>query len=316
MKWLPLTFDGHGGWESFIQVPEAIHGFGDVISVLDQMVSLEPDKMLRLEQEVGRMSKPIALMYLLGLIASDGCFTNKKELSTQITLTAGEKYDFAESLGCAFFYCLGKLGIEDRSHSLRESDHPTHLWSSAKTPFLNWMRRSLLGLKTDEPKSSVPLDADWILKAPFSWRVAFLQGLADGDGWASIRKQYTGIATKVNFELIHALFSSVGIDSKIYKNRVQVHKKEAIGKSECLPLFRYATERQDNLSTTVDMLSSMEISQMSQFEKEKALEFYKNGMSTGEIVENLWKEYGIARRPQAITELIKRTKKPQCDRCN
>jgi hypothetical protein len=74
-----------------------------------------------------------------------------------------------------------------------------------------WARRTLLGLEASASKTWNPIQADWILNAAEDWRIAFIQALSDGDGFASIRNYCTGIATIVNQEFFLHLLESLGI---------------------------------------------------------------------------------------------------------
>jgi len=215
---------------------------------------------------------------------------------------------FCDELGSAFCYSLGRLGIEgwwDRDEEIPTGE--MRKWMSAKSPLFVWMRQTLLGLKTSSTKSKVALEANWILDTPYDWRVAFLQGLADGDGWASIKRQHAGIATKPNQGFVQRLFTSLGIDTKTYPKRVQIDKKKALKAAQQLFLFRHARERQERLADLVDMLDAMKICHMTEREKELILDLHDQGLGTGEIVETLWKEHQVARRPGAITALLERT---------
>ena len=63
-----------------------------------------------------------------------------------------------------------------------------------------------------------------ILKMPRSMRVVFIQGLADGDGYASIRAFNAGIATNTNMQFVRKLLTSVGIRSTTSMSRFSSSK--------------------------------------------------------------------------------------------
>jgi len=308
MKWLPRIHTERKKWDDFIEVPLVVTSSKDILGVLNQIPSLNTLEIKTYEQQFGEMPKHLALMYLLGIIVSDGHFGTKMMISTRVLLSASKTYSFCDELGSAFCYALGKLGIEgwwDRDEVIPTGE--MRKWMSAKSPLFVWMRQTLLGFKTSSTKSTIALEADWILDTPYDWRVAFLQGLADGDGWASIKNQYAGIATKVNQDFVQRLFTSLGIEANNYSGMVQIHKKKALEAVQQLSLFRHARERQERLADLVDMLDSMKICHMTEREKELILDLHDQGLGTGEIVETLWKEHQVARRPGAIRALLKRT---------
>ncbi|MDF1539449.1 MAG: hypothetical protein P1Q69_11165 [Candidatus Thorarchaeota archaeon] len=314
MKWLPLDYDNTGKSKRFIQVPEKITSELDIVNVLSQLTSLKSPKVSEYEKRFDKMSKAIALMYLLGLFVADGWFGTKSQPTTSTFLSAATKYDFCNDLGDAFCYTLGLLGIPAKW----DRDEPTdsgfqRRWISGSSMLLNWIRRCLLGMTSKKTKSKIPLSADWLFFMPREWRLALLQGLADGDGWASIQNQYIGIATAVNQAFMKKLFSSLGIGSRTYSKRVQSDKKEDIKKARKLPMFKHAFTRQDNLRALDKMLDSMKGNRMSESEKAIIIKLHKRGFRVGKIVEILWRKYIIARRPDAVRAYIRRHEKQEKD---
>ena len=69
-----------------------------------------------------------------------------------------------------------------------------------------------------------------VLSLPPHFQIAFLQGIADGDGWTSIRTLEAGISTTTNQTLIDKIMTNLGIESKIYGNDVRIIKKKALEK--------------------------------------------------------------------------------------
>jgi intein/homing endonuclease len=61
-----------------------------------------------------------------------------------------------------------------------------------------WVKNVLLRLDAGTVKKEEPIHAEWILQMPREWQVAFVQGLADGDGSASVKSFYVRIATVPN----------------------------------------------------------------------------------------------------------------------
>jgi len=269
--------------------------------------------MERYEQEFGAMPKHLALMYFLGSQVSDGTFgLSSGKNSTYSQLVASKDYPWSDAFGNGFCYSANRLGIG----ATRVSDNKKKLdngeiihysvWRTDSSPFLLWMKQELLGLKSKTPKSKTPIHAEWILKMPHDWRVKFLQGLADGDGWASTRGLNTGISTAVNQELFEQIFHSVGIESKKTPSSVLITHKEDIRKAKQLPLFYHSTGRQGRLDTLVAMSDSVTGKWISGEEKEIVLDLHEKGMTGGEISEVLWSEYRISRAPSTLNYFTKR----------
>ncbi len=173
------------------------------------------------------------------------------------------------------------------------------------------MKRTLLGLDKI-PKSQMKIRAPWILNVPTLARVTLIQGLSDGDGFASVKHSVTGIATKVNQRLFMRILKSLGIHSLWRKKHVRIHRKDAIRKAEELALFRHAIARQQNLTEISSMLDAITGRRLTKEEIRIILDLNAKGHSLGEITEILWLKYDYARRPTTVSYTIKKyLKKPE-----
>ncbi len=313
--WLPfkVTAGGLGKPEQFIQVPFEITSPQDLLDVLKQIPSLSTPEMDEYEKQFGAMSNHFAFMYILGVIVSDGWFSSPGvHTSACVKLKASKTYQWSKDFGRGFIYTLGKVGIS----SMRDKDGVTRLkngntvefrsWRSIQTPFLIWMKESLLGLKSSTPKSQIPIQADWILRMPHDWRVAFLQGVSDGDGWANITASNAGITSMVNKDFLIRLLTSLGVASSRSTTNVLIIKKDAIRRVARLPMFRYAAGRQERLIQITVMLDSVKRSRISEEELKTIMALHKQHFSSGQITKELLSKFGIFRRSSTIRNVIKR----------
>jgi hypothetical protein len=313
-KWLPLTMKNDHVLGQFIEVPTEISSPTTILELLDNLPILRTRLMEKYEHEYGKVSKHLALMYSLGLMVSDGTFgLSVGGNSSYVSLTASKKYPWHNILGMGFCYCLGRLGISTQRYPdmVVEKNGVQYInghWRSVSSPFLLWTKRELLGLASKTPKSNTMIQADWILKMPWDWRVTFIQGVADGDGWASTRGFNTGISTARNQDFIERIFQSLNIKSSKTPSTVVISNKEDIKKAMELPLFRHSMGRQKRLETLVAMSESVTGKWISGEEKEMVLNLSRRGLSGGEISEILWKEYGISRPPGTVNSYLKRTR--------
>lgn len=317
-KWLPKRLNHITNQpEDFIQVPVEINSPQDILDVLNQIPPLNSKDMKTFEKELGDVSQAIAFMYLLGLMVSDGCFKYDVDYSAAASLFVSKKYSWGSTLGKGFCYTLGKIGLSAERKSddekVRENGKVDifQVYNSEASPVLMWMKKALLGLKASETKKELAIKADWILKMPRDWKVAFIQGLADGDGYASIPRFDTGIATTTNEEFIGKVLSSIGVESTTGDKRARIKKHDEILKARELPLFRFAIGRQQILE---DMCKIIELKpkrrhRVPEDEKKLVMELYIAGLKPGEIVEKLWHEHGLARTTDMIDTLIRRENK-------
>jgi hypothetical protein len=259
------------------------------------------------------MPKHFAFMYILGVIVSDGWFSSPGVYtSARVNLKASKTYHWSKDFGKGFCYALAKVGIS----SMRDKDGVTRhengktvefrSWRSIQTPFLIWMKDSLLGLRSSTPKSQIPIQADWILRMPHDWRVAFLQGVSDGDGWASITEANAGISSMVNRDFLIRLLTSLGVAASRSTTNVLITKKDAVRRVARLPMFRHAAGRQERLTQIMIILDSVRRRRISEEELKTIMALHKQRFSSGQITKKLLSKFGIFRRSGTIRSVIKR----------
>jgi hypothetical protein len=290
--WLPMVMDGRV-LKEYIEVPRTVKSFNDIIEVVNQ-----------LNEKPGSIED---FMYLFGILLSDGYAGLRGKSSASFRLLLGQSYPWSKQIIDSTQDILELFGFETYSH---EVDRLNAIeLSSQTTPFFLWVRSSVLGLRKRQKKTYVPLKGSWIIDASEKSRTAFLQGLADGDGHASVISQEVGIASVSNQSLISALLQSFGVKSHITKTGVLVRNKESILRLGSLPLFRHATSRRLNLKELVNMmLAKTKRRNCSKMEKEFILRLHDKDMSYGRIAYELWKTHGIARSPSALCSYVARQK--------
>lgn len=247
-------------------------------------------------------------MYLLGLIASDGSFQKKDGFSSRVNLKLSKRYAWSEGVGNAFCQALNLFCVK----TTRGKDSETRTkkgtlvrlmnWQSQLKPLFHWMRRTLLGMK-EGPKRR--LRVNWILGMSTRARIAFVQGVADGDGHASVRALIAGIATKYNKEFLRKILASLGIESARSSNGIEIRKKKDLKTASELPMFRHADSRQFRLEQICTMIASMKHTKVNDEERQKIIEYYRRGFNPSQIVPLLWSEYGSARRSGTIEKVIR-----------
>jgi hypothetical protein len=310
-RWIPLIINKRGTPEKYVEVPLKINRVSDLKTILDQLESLKGRKMSKWTKRFGSIPKLKAFMYLLGALVSDGSFGRVIGISTRTSISLSTKYPWSETFGDAFCYCLGIFGInanrtKNSTFKNKEGQDIEKMnWSSSASPFLLWMRNSLLGLRTDAPKNEQSIQADWISQIPQDLIVPFLQGVADGDGYASVRSLNAGIGTKHNKDFFKLLLSIFHIDTRDGGTGLEITRKNSLRNAAELPLFRCANGRQFRLNTIIEMIASMKWTKVSDEERDKILEYHRRGIIANQIVPLLWSEFGKTRRSGTIQKVIK-----------
>ncbi len=310
-RWLPLKINKRGKPERFIQVPLSINKVSDLTNVISQLTPLLGKKMKAWIMKFDEIPRDIAFMYLLGALASDGTFDRRNGTSTSVSISLSTKYPWSMIFGEAFCYYLGIFGFgsnrNKNSFAKNKAGEDIEMmnWKGSASPFMMWIRNTLLGLRLDTSKSDQPLNANWILEMPSELILPFLQGMADGDGYATVRSLITGISSKHNKEFIQKALTRLGIRSMDCGNSVGIARKKSLKIAAQLPLFRYATGRLFRLRVIVEMLSSVKYSRISAKERRRILKYYKQGVKINQIGSLLWVDFGKLRRSSVVTKVIK-----------
>lgn len=300
-KWLPLKLNTLTNLpERFIQVPERVTSTQDILDVLEQLFPWDSAEMRELDQEYSGEPLHLEFMYLLGLIVSDGGFSHNIEYSANVQFSAAKKYVWASRLGRAFRHAMGRLGF---SSSRWANDIRMVLgkmknclvWGSETSPLIYWIETVLLGIDISVAKQNQPIDVDWLFQAPSEWTVPFLQGLADGDGCASIKAFCLSIASITNQQLFRRLLKRIGLHSTIDGRSVVIRKQNEIVKASKIPLFRHTTGRLKRLRDLAKMIRLRQKGRPDDSELEIIKSLYRQGYTAGRIVEYLWYNHEIAR---------------------
>ncbi len=315
-KWLPLRLNIISNTpESFIQVPERVTTTDDLLKVLEQIAPINTHRVKSFAANQIPLARHLEFMYLLGVIVSDGGFAHNIEPSAKVQLSVSMNYSWGLDFGRAFRHAMGVVGFNTERWADDISDKHGRkkrciILGSEASPFFAWIENALLGLSFVTAKSKQSINADWILETPRDWRVTFIQGLADGDGHASISAFNTGIATTTNRLLIQKLFRSLGVDAALVDHHVIVRKQKEIIKAKKLPLFRYAAGRQKKLEDMCEIIKAKKRSSPSEMESKIILELHNKSFAPGRIAEILWYQYGIARSPGSIRALFRARNPP------
>jgi len=167
-----------------------------------------------------------------------------------------------------------------------------------------WNRNTLLGLKLDKSKSNQSLSADWIFKMPHELIIPFLQSMADEDGYATVRSTTAGIGSKHNKEFLRKLLDIFGIHSVDGGTGIIITRKKSLKIAANLPLFKYADGRLFRLREIIEMITSIKYSKVSEEERKRILEYYRQGIKVNQIGSLLWVDFGKNRRSSTVKKVI------------
>lgn len=206
-KWLSLN-STRGGLliGPWIYVPDKINNYNDVSEVINQLDSL-PESYKNANQfgvdlKFLNESQSLFLAYLLGVMVGDASkygFQRSNRIMRRIQLKLTTKHRSNENFGNFVGLCVNCLGLKytqcKNTPPSKKNKHPFYSWNSQSSLLISWMFNICLGLKDNEKTTYDKIKADWILNSPKQFRIWFLQGVADSDGYIDINTFQAGIVT-------------------------------------------------------------------------------------------------------------------------
>jgi transposase len=321
-QWLNLNVRGAKLPEKpFIQVPMSVKNWSDVKGVIDQLAPIneafERGKQFGFSPKDIEQNKYKFFGYFLGAIVGDcgkhkpkkGC---KGNIHIELKLSKNHKSNlrFGEFVSlCANAIGLRMYRVKNPTDS---SGNKFYLWRSQSSPLNTYIFNVLLGLKKNETTTYTPLRMNWIFTAPDEFKISFIQGVADSDGWVSIPKQEVGIESYPNSELIENLLKD--IDIKSHQETTQEGNKfvvtkgfRQVKKAFQLPIFNPFVK-----SYRYTLLEKLANSRCLRFWPKwiylKIWKYANEGRKPSEISRIMLEKYNVSIRADRISEKLKNKK--------
>jgi hypothetical protein len=316
----------------YIQAPEEVTSYRDLLSIINALPSpTSPDHYLtRQLQEFGpepqlferwteqfgaiRTSeeKLLAFAYLIGTTLSDAWISSESTYGSTYRMELSTKYDWSRSFGDRAAYYLTSLGVPTKPGPTIEAavdqPHDALQWWSVTNPFLSWFKGSVLGLERGETHTYTPAKIDWVLGTPSEFQVKVLQGLFDGDGWATRSLTQIGIHNHQNRELIKALLEQQGITAvRSGKYELVMNSNESIRAAAGLPVFLSASGRLQFAEAAAKMAEAPRpVGPIAdQGIIRRILDLHEQGTSKKEIRHQLHEEQNVVLSDRAIGRVIR-----------
>ena len=225
-KMMPMHLVSGGSEPSgWIQVPETVRSYEDVVEVVNQIQPLE-DTYRRAaffglaEGQVQEM-RPELFAYQLGIMVGDSGKLGGQQpryASMNLDLQLTQKQPTNARLGEFVVLCANSLSIgmerqrdKQPTGQTRKSKDPApaYRWTSERSPLLAWMFSVCLGLGWEETTTTHQVQMDWIFNTPRAFRVRFVQGAADSDG--CVKGYEVEIASVPNAQFFTNLLQDLGM---------------------------------------------------------------------------------------------------------
>ena len=248
MKWLSINSTKGGIFIGpWIQVPEKINSIDDIISVIIQLKPLDIfNRELKKIGITNHIDRTLLFLFILGILIGDSSKHGIKRewrMTRRITLRLSKRYPSNEKLGEFTSMCVNSMGLRMGRRkdcpAGKRNPYPFYTWISQSSTLIQWMFHVCLGLNDDERTTYDPIRADWLIHVPNEFKIWFLQGLAESDGFVDISSCQVGIITHPNTDLVRKMLESLSIEPT---KRFFTHNKLwslmiNINKSYKLPIF-------------------------------------------------------------------------------
>ena len=294
-----------GPW---ITVPSQIRDYADVEKVLNQLRPITENECYH-----NNISKAELFAYFLGFLIGDSSKTGIKRAqrtTRRVQVRLSIRYPSNEKVGEFVSLCANSIGLRmERRKDCpagKLNPYPFYTWISQSSPLIQWIFEVCLGLDNDMLTTYDPIRSDWILSAPEIFRIRFIQGLADSDGFVDFTARQAGIITSPNTELIEKILNSLNI--KTTKRYFQSSKLWALmmkpNDAYKLPIFNEYIKSYRYYEIESLCLAKRYNKWPKEF-KEKVIANIKQGYSGTELVRKILKEEGVLITTKHINKLRK-----------
>jgi len=316
-KWIPLNINTGESYKGpWILVPEKIDSYEDILNVIKQLpmlpMTFEAIEQFNIKKEVKEV-RPLLFAYLLGAMIGDcgkSSRKQKRQNTRVIKLGLTRRYESNLRFGNFVSLCANSLGLrmsrkKDQLRLNARSKHGLFYWVSQHSMFIEWIFKMCLGLREGQTTTYNQVKMEWLLKTTRDFRIWFLQGLADSDGYVEIGGRKVGIISSPNEKLIQEIIQSLGVNSYLdyFKDTVGVIVKDS--DAYLLPIFspfvssyRYEKLKKINNSTRLKGHWPLWL-------KKKVMTFIRNGLKGYQIVERILEEDGILIHGDSVYKTIK-----------
>jgi len=223
-KWLSINSTRGGKLiGQWIAVPETIDNYQTIVNFLEQIkplqIAYERAKKFKINLEKQRT---LLFAYLLGIMLGDASKhgikrRNRTSRRVQLALTGAHKSN--ERIGNFTSLCANSIGL--RMNRIKDMPagkmniKPFYRWSSQSSLLVQWIFDVCMGLNNDQTTTYDNVKMGWLLKMPKQFKIWFLQGLADSDGYVDFNSFQVGIISQPNTDLIKKIIESFGVKCSI-----------------------------------------------------------------------------------------------------
>ncbi|MFC1697066.1 hypothetical protein ACFL1H_01925 [Nanoarchaeota archaeon] len=312
LQWISINSTRGGKFIGpWIKVPKKVKNYIDIKNVMIQLLKIN-----NINEINSNIEEKFA--YLLGFIGGDASkfgIKRKNRITRRIHIRLTKLHITNKNLGDYISNCMKLFGINMNRRkdcpAGKRNPHPFYTWISQSSMIFQWLYDVCLGLKNNELTTYHPIRADWILKSPKYFKIAFIQGLGDSDGFNDFSAIQTGILTGPNTELVKKIFDYLNVHScKRYFQQSNLWSLMiSIDDAYRLPVFNPEVKFYRYVQLEKLYKAERISGHWPTWLKEKVKKYYLKGLKGTELVKKLLDEDKIIIRQKGIKNVIKKLKK-------
>lgn len=181
--------------------------------------------------------------YLLGFMVGDASkrkvTTKQEKMFIELELTKRHRTNLR--LGEFVGLCANACGIRfyriDDKFVGPTVPYGRYHWKPENSFIVMWLFARCLGLKPGQLTTWDPVSIKWISRMPRSFRIAFLQGLADSDGYVHLENQEVHLIVSPNKRAIAGILKSLRVPFSSSISRGMDLLKMKVRDAAILPIF-------------------------------------------------------------------------------
>ena len=182
-------------------------------------------------------------------------------------------------------------------------------WKSENSEFVYWLFTRCLGLRSGELTTWHAVVVDWILAAPKYFRISFLQGLADSDGYVHFENQQVHLIVSPNSKAVGMILSSLGISYSATISKGLDILKISINDAYRLPIFNpYVRSYRFKSVLQIRLGRSLRRGPWQKWLVTEVEELAKRNFSTTEVIMSILRRHKLLIRAANVRRHIRRVR--------
>ncbi len=261
---------------------------------------------------LGRMRNSM-LGYLLGIMIGDAAKRRASSRSGRmfIELVLTKRHPENRRLGEFVGLCANACGLKFsriRDRVLNERlPYGRYHWKSEHSTIVTWLFNRCLGLRYGQLTTYDAAAVGWVASMPRTFKIWFLQGLADSDGYVRLQDQEVHLITSPNTKAIRRILDSMGVIYRLGISKGLDIIQLPVSTASQLPVFSpFANSYRYSLMMSLASARRLGSGPWPKWLRKRVVSLASQKKTTGQILREILRDYHIAIRAPNVRRYLKR----------